>query len=563
MDENVGRRLGGPMYQQVRQDVLAQIRRGEFKPGDRIPSENQLCARYAVSLTTARRALLELEREGIVERRIGVGTMVAPLVRPVRLALMSIGYVGESLRRVSSPIGELVAGITDYAGQRHMDLSMSALQYDEVAAYVHRFRKERPADGLLIRTPTDIDAVIPDLLEDAGVPYVIVKRYVPGRPSNCVISDHVAGSWLATTHLLSLGHRRVGFVCATQSAVLSRDRLAGYCKALDAQDLPCDDALIRAEADFSAESGYRAVAALLRLTHPPTAIFVASDTMAVGAYDAVRDCNRIIPDDIAIVGYDDLSLATLLRPALTTVRTSRYDFGRLSAELLLGLIEGRKRAPQQQVIPPMLIVRESATRTHPAGGERGYRFAPVAPQTLLHDGASPGRLADRVIVSSGMPHPAGRSIADACKSEGATWVECDVAVATDDAFTHALGPYGRADVLICHLDVGTPLAPLTQQTSTIIRAAAPWLTMGGRMPTVLLLAPFVGNIGDPDPLTRAVVQAGLQQATKTLADEWAARGIRVNALLDMDGAHDLSGPAVFLVSEEAAMLSGVTLAKHS
>ncbi|MHB8646077.1 MAG: substrate-binding domain-containing protein [Thermomicrobiales bacterium] len=561
MDQKVGRRLGGPMYQQVRQDLLAQIRRGEFKPGDRIPSENQLCARYAVSITTARRAMLELEREGIVERRIGVGTMVAPHVRPVRLALMSIGYVGESLRRVSSPIGDLVAGITDYAGQRHMDLGMSALQYDEVAAYVHRFAKDRPADGLLIRTPTDIDAEIPDLLDDAGIPYVIIKRYVPGRPSNCVISDDLSGSWLATTHLLSLGHRRVGFVCATQSAVLSRDRLAGYRKALAEQGLPRDDALIRQEADFSAESGYRAVAALLRLTHPPTAIFVASDTMAVGAYDAARDCNRIIPDNLAIVGYDDLSLAMLLRPALTTIRTSRYDFGRLSAELLLDLIEGRKRAPQQQIIPSMLIVRESAMQTHPAGGERDHRAA-SAIHREPREGPRPGRLAERVIVTVGTPDPAGRSIADACLGEGATWVECDVPIATDDAFTHALGPHGHADVLICHLDMHTPLAELTQRTSTLIRAAAPWLTMGGRMPTVLLIAPFAGGIGDADSLTRAVVQAGLQQATKTLADEWAARGIRVNALLDMDGAHDLSGPAVFLASGEAAMLSGVTLAKH-
>ncbi|MCA1723710.1 MAG: substrate-binding domain-containing protein, partial [Thermomicrobia bacterium] len=295
--------------------------------------------------------------------------------------------------------------------------------------------------------------------------------------------------------------------------------------------------------------------------------------MAVGAYDAARDCNRVIPDTLSIVGYDDLSLATLLRPALTTLRTSRYDFGRLSAALLLDVIEGRVRSPQQRVIPPMLIVRESAmpppaTRCMDGSHDRG-----AIRRVMTNEEPKPGRLKDRIIVSAGTPDLMGRSITDACVAEGAIWLAVDVpsassappsgdAAVADGVLSRALAPHGRADVLVCHLDVNTPLAALTQRASSVIRAAAPWLTMGGRTPAVLLLAPRAGDLGGPDPLARAVMQAGLQQATKTLADEWAARGIRVNALLDLDGTHDLSGPAIFLASEEAAMVSGVTLAKH-
>src|SRR5262252_10009980 len=91
---------GAPLYQQLRRELFSRIRRGEFGAGARLPSENQLCEEYGVSVTTARRALLELVKEGVVRRRMGVGTMVAPSVRQARLAVVSIGYVGHSWRRI-------------------------------------------------------------------------------------------------------------------------------------------------------------------------------------------------------------------------------------------------------------------------------------------------------------------------------------------------------------------------------------------------------------------------------------------------------------------------------
>ena len=117
------------MYQQLRQDLLARIRRGEFTAGDLLPSENRLCERYEVSVTTARRALLELVKEGIVYRKAGVGTMVASRVRQVRLAFLSIDYRGDAWRRTPSAMGEIVAGLGAACWQRAAAFSMQSSVY--------------------------------------------------------------------------------------------------------------------------------------------------------------------------------------------------------------------------------------------------------------------------------------------------------------------------------------------------------------------------------------------------------------------------------------------------
>src|SRR2546430_10595983 len=126
---------GGPLYQQLRQELFARIRRGEFAAGDLLPSENQLCDEYGVSLTTARRALLELVKEGVVRRRAGVGTMVAPHVRAANLAFVSIDDIADAWHMISSAMGELVAGIGELAWKRSASFSMSGI--DEERAQEH------------------------------------------------------------------------------------------------------------------------------------------------------------------------------------------------------------------------------------------------------------------------------------------------------------------------------------------------------------------------------------------------------------------------------------------
>src|SRR5262249_42202844 len=351
---------GGPLYQQLRHQLFARIRRGEFAGGALLPSENQLCDEYGVSVTTARRALLELVKEGVMRRRMGVGTMVAPSVRQARLAVVSIGYVGHSWRRISFGMAELIVGVGELTWNRDASFSMSGLDEDRSDEYLRSLVEARSVDGVLLRTANDVREEHLDILEGAGMPYVVIKRELARRPVNCVVGDDVRGSRLATDHLLQQGHRRIGFVCAMPSLHFSQDRIIGYRQGVEAAGIGFDTGLVRLEGTFDEASGARAVRDLLHRPSRPTAVLVASDTMAIGGYQAVRDLGLAIPDDVAMVGYDDIGPVALLTPPLTTVRIAYYDFGRVAAQLLLDLIDGLAERPQRRVIEPELVVRGSS-----------------------------------------------------------------------------------------------------------------------------------------------------------------------------------------------------------
>ncbi|MGH2368976.1 MAG: LacI family DNA-binding transcriptional regulator, partial [Chloroflexota bacterium] len=190
-------------------------------------------------------------------------------------------------------------------------------------------------------------------------------RHVPGHPAPCVIADERRAVRLSTDHLLALGHRCIGFVASTQSQVLYADRLQGFRDALAAVGLPADEALLAPAPDFSAESGRAAASPLLRRPSRtrPTALMVASDSMAMGAYEAAAECGLAIPMDVSIASVDDILEARALRPALTTARTSHVEFGlRATRRLLAGIgahWRGEPVGRQADVIEPELIVRES------------------------------------------------------------------------------------------------------------------------------------------------------------------------------------------------------------
>jgi len=532
------------MYQQVRQDLLARIRRGEFPPGSLLPSESQICEQYGVSVTTARRAFLELVKEGVVRRRAGVGTMVAPRVRRARIAFASIDYTGDAWRHIPSVIGEMFAGIGEHAWRRDAVLEIVGVEDEEAEGYLRRVAERRPVDGLLLRVANDIRGEHLDILERAGMPYVLIKRHIPGRRMNCVISDDVTGARMATSHLLELGHRRIGFVCGKPHLTLNRERLAGYREALEEHGVGFDEGLVRQEEHFTTEMGYRAVRSLLEAPSRPSAVFVASDTMAIGGYEAVWDLGLRIPDDVSIVGYDDIQAASALQPPLTTVRTSYYDFGRLAAQLLLDLIEGREVAPQRRVIHPTLVVRGSTRRLSPGRGARHRPPREPAPAP------SPGRLSGLGLLCSGLDAALRQEVVRACAAEGALPLAGEEA--PPDVWVQGLSLWQ---------DLGTNLRRALERGRMALRR----IKEGGSLV-------YVASAMSPDPslggIEHEAVRAGLERVVRVLAGEGAGRGVRVNALLCLADRHELqteraaqvAGTVAFLASPAARGISGETLA---
>jgi DNA-binding LacI/PurR family transcriptional regulator len=520
---------GGPLYQQLRQQLFSRIRRGEFGPGDMLPSENQLCEEYGVSVTTARRALLELVKEGVVRRRMGVGTMVAPRVRQLSLGFVSIDNLGGAWRGISAGMVELIGGIGELAWRRNASFSMSGVDEEGVEECLRSVAEARTVDGVLLRTANDIRPEFLDILDAAGIPCVVIKRELSGRPLNCVVSDDLLGGRQATAHLLDRGHRRIGFVCAKPLLTLTQQRLRGYREALAEAGAAYDADLVRMEPSFDEQAGRAAVRELLERADRPTAIFVASDRMAIGGYGAVSELGLRIPQDVAVVGYDDIGPSAMLQPPLTTVRTAYHDFGRLAAQLLLDLIEGRLEAPQRVVIEPELIVRAS-TGAAPADVRR-----PARPAT--------------------MPVPTGELAGRRVSVGGPAALTELLAAAVADAGAELVTP-GDESV---ELDAAVHVADLRRELGTSLetaRAAGERAARALRRRGSLVL---VGLVPRGEPTLSAAAAAGLEHAVHALAAGWSPRGLRANGVLAGADLAAATGPCRFLVSDAAATITGQVL----
>lgn len=222
-------------------------------------------------------------------------------------------------------------------------------------AYV-RLIREQQVDGLILSGPRSGDVLLPELAED-GFPLVLHGR-LTGCDLPCVDVDNQAAANKAVSHLIGLGHRRIGFISnAPLSYSGARERLEGYKTALQEHNISYSASLVR-KAAFLPESGQSAMDDLLRLPDRPTAVFAASDVVALGAMSAVHAARLSIPEDVAFVGFDDIFLAAEAHPPLTTVRVPAYGLGWTATEILISLIEGDKTV-SSVTLETELVVRSS------------------------------------------------------------------------------------------------------------------------------------------------------------------------------------------------------------
>ena len=228
--------------------------------------------------------------------------------------------------------------------------------------------RERATDGVIL-VLTDLAQPVHAELRQLGVPVVVVD---PVGASDLDVPTIGATNWAggmrATEHLLALGHRRIGFIEGPPRLLCSRARLDGYRAALDAAGVDVDRQLVR-EGDFYHESGFAGGAALLDLVDPPTAIFASSDQMAFGVYEAVRRRGLRVPDDVSVVGFDDLPEVRWSSPPLTTVRQPLTEMGRLAARTVLRLAEGETVESTGIELATELVVRESTAPYRLLGAE--------------------------------------------------------------------------------------------------------------------------------------------------------------------------------------------------
>lgn len=246
-------------------------------------------------------------------------------------------------------------------------------------------------DGLVISGPRIDDPELGELVAD-DFPLVI-QGSMPSLAAPSVDVDNLAGSRDAVEHLIALGHRRIACVTnAPLAYTAAAERLAGYHAALTVSGLPSDPSLF-AEGGFDPTSGYRAIERLLggqRHGEPPfTAVFVASDVVALGALSALRERGLRVPGDVSVVGFDDIPLAAYLHPSLTTVRLPAHELGLAAGRALLDRI-ARREVARRTLLPTELVIR-SSTAPVAGGAERRITIPPARQASV--DGRRPVRAA--------------------------------------------------------------------------------------------------------------------------------------------------------------------------
>jgi DNA-binding LacI/PurR family transcriptional regulator len=251
----------------------------------------------------------------------------------------------------------LLQGVAEITQQQDygMLLWLGQAGEDEERFY-NRIVQNRLMDGLIVASATVDDPLITRLVE-MGTQFVMVERPARHHESISYVSvDNVKTAQIAVEHLINQGRRRIATITGALNNVDGLDRLEGYKLALDEAGIALDSNLV-AEGRFTRRSGYLAVKKLLK--YAPDAIFAASDLMALGALDALKEANLRVPEDVAIVGFDDLPSGLHSSPPLTTMRHPIQQKGAMATSMLLDIIEGNITSPRQILLPTQLVIRKS------------------------------------------------------------------------------------------------------------------------------------------------------------------------------------------------------------
>lgn len=217
--------------------------------------------------------------------------------------------------------------------------------------------QERHVDGIVLSGPRYDDQELLKIHADGA--HIVLLGQLPNSNIPFVDIDNIGGARLATQHLVGLGYRRIALITnASPAYTASADRVTGYQQALEAASIPFDQALI-SYGKFTVQSGINAMNELFINNSNLTAVFVASDTVALGALQAIRSQGLRVPEDIALVGFDDIPLAEYVDPPLTTIRLPAFGLGWGATEMLIRLIEQEEIQNQNVLLETELVVRRS------------------------------------------------------------------------------------------------------------------------------------------------------------------------------------------------------------
>lgn len=324
------------------------------------------------------------ERAGVapitVSRVINNSGYVSEKTRArVEAAVAELGYVPNVLARslrskrtntlaliltdISNPFWTTVArGVEDAASDAGFNVILCNTDESEVEQdkYLRVLLQKRVDGVLLVPVRSTVEPI--KFVQSQDTPVVVLDRRIPDAQADVVRCDSEGGAYRLTRLLLSLGHRRIAMLSGPEGVSTAEDRVAGYRRALAEAGLD-DDAAMVYYGRFSLESGYDMARQMLARTPRPSGVFAGNNFIAIGALRALRDAGLRVPEDLALVGFDDLPADLVVDPFLTVAAQPAYEMGRQATELLLARLSGESPAAYQEIVlPTEIIVRESSGR---------------------------------------------------------------------------------------------------------------------------------------------------------------------------------------------------------
>jgi len=252
---------------------------------------------------------------------------------------------------------EVLCGINDRSGELDYDLVLfSTTPQKQTTKSYKTLCQERGVDGVIIMGMRLDDPYLKEIVT-SNIPCVLIDIQLEGPNVGYVTSDNSSGSVAAVRHLLESGHRHIAMINGHAQADVSILRLEGYKQALAEHGIAFDDSLV-VNGRFSEQGGKEAASRILTSNPEVTAIFCASDLMAIGAIQGIKEMGKSVPEDISVIGFDNIDLASYYSPALTTVHQHKYELGYHSAQVLIDMLEN-KEATHHVMLPTELIPRDS------------------------------------------------------------------------------------------------------------------------------------------------------------------------------------------------------------
>ena len=378
MAGNIRRNRPVALYAQVEERIHAEIERENLKPGARLPTEAELCKRYEVSRSTIRQALNRLEVDGLITRTRGKGTFLrkstpaigdGPAAKPLIEVASStpphkvLGLV--FCARSDTLQMSILLGVERAAKSRGYGI-MFGYSGEDVRAEQQEIERllRIGADGVIIM-PVSNETSTPGvrMLQEHNTPAVLVDRYLTDLNTSYVVSDGYGGTYRLTEHLIILGYQSFAFINSGKEWITTSsvgDRFRGYRKALDDYSIPTD----QSEPMPVNVNDTDEVRNLLTRDAHGLAVVAVHDAVAISLMRTAASIDLIAPVDYAVVGFDDLPIASHLQVPLTTVLQPRYDLGFKSGHLLMDKIEGREITDEKMVLPVSLMIRESCGAHH-------------------------------------------------------------------------------------------------------------------------------------------------------------------------------------------------------